>query len=155
PQAVSLEADAMEAIERIGFPMVLKARFGGYDGKGTRFARSLAELESHRHLWDKGGWLAETWIEFRREFAVMAFVSRDGREVGAFPAVETVQKTGVCDLVCPLNTQCSILETASAVAKGAVEAVEGRGLFGVELFETAEGEILVNEIAPRPHNSGH
>lgn len=160
PEAAALEADASEAIERIGFPMVLKARFGGYDGKGTRFARSLEELESHRHLWQQGGWLAETWIEFRRELAVMAFVSRDGREVGAFPAVETVQKNGVCDLVLPLTGTADIPvgnlnDRAIAVAKGAVEAVEGRGLFGVELFETAEGEILVNEIAPRPHNSGH
>jgi len=149
PDAVPLTGDASDAIELIGFPMVLKARFGGYDGKGTRFARSLAELESHRHLWENGGWLAEIWIEFTRELACMVYKSADGERGGAFPTVETIQRDGVCDLVLPCTT------FAANVAMEAVHALGGRGLFGVEMFETREGEILINEIAPRPHNSGH
>jgi 5-(carboxyamino)imidazole ribonucleotide synthase len=155
PHAVELTGDGGQAIAEIGFPMVLKARFGGYDGKGTRFARTLEELEVHRHLWEKGGWLAETWVEFRREIAVMAFVSADGHTSGEFPVVETVQKDGVCDLVIPFGAPATVLELAASTAGAAVHAVGGRGLFGVEMFETNEGEILVNEIAPRPHNSGH
>jgi 5-(carboxyamino)imidazole ribonucleotide synthase len=147
PTAVDLDADAGNAIEQIGFPMVLKARFGGYDGKGTRYARTPDELETHRHLWEGGGWLAEAFVPFRRELAVMVFVG--DQEAGCFPTMETVQTNHVCDLVFPSGAD------ASAVALAAVRAVDGHGLFGVELFELETGEVLINELAPRPHNTGH
>ena len=113
----------------LDLPMVLKARFGGYDGKGTRYAKTPEEFEHHTPLWSQGGWMAEEFV--------------------AFPTMETVQTDHVCDLVFPANTD------ASHTAIKAVEAVEGYGLFGVEIFETEDGRHLVNEIAPRPHNSGH
>jgi 5-(carboxyamino)imidazole ribonucleotide synthase len=128
-------------------PAVLKARFGGYDGRGTRYARTPDEFEAHRPEWEKGGWLIEDFVPFRRELAVMVYRSRT--QTGCFPTVETVQKDHVCDLVYPADAD------ASEVAIAAVEAVEGYGLFGVELFELEDGGILVNEIAPRPHNTGH
>lgn len=147
PKAVAITAGGEEAIAGIGFPMVLKARFGGYDGKGTRYARTLEEFEGHRDLWSAGGWLAEEFIDFQRELAVMVYISEWG--AGCFPTMETVQRKHICDLVYPAHAD------ASAVALAAVEAVGGQGLFGVELFETKDGDILVNEIAPRPHNTGH
>lgn len=131
----------------IGFPMVIKARFGGYDGKGTRTVRSLEELDSYRDLWGQGGWHAEQFVTFKRELAVMVY--RSQTEVCTFPTMETVQTDHVCDLVFPAGVD------ASAIAMQAVEAVEGYGLFGVELFELEDGSFMVNEIAPRPHNSGH
>ncbi len=147
PRAVEAK-DARE----LGDAVVLKARFGGYDGKGTRYARTTDEYEALRPTWESG-WLAEEWVPFRRELAVMAFVSRTG-EPGNFPAVVTEQKDSVCDLVFPLD-DAKIAAEAERIARAAVAAVGGVGLFGVELFELASGEILVNEIAPRPHNSGH
>lgn len=144
PRAVAMEDDP---VGHIGFPMVLKARFGGYDGKGTRYARTPEELEQHRPLWENGGWLAEEFVPFQRELAVMVYVGEDG--AGCFPTVETVQTNHVCDLVFPSGTD------ASEVALAAVRAIGGVGLFGVELFETADGRVLVNEMAPRPHNTGH
>ena len=141
PRAV----DAEDA-EALGFPCVLKARFGGYDGKGTRVVRSREEYEAIRPLWQEN-WLAEEFVPFQRELAVMACVYGEHRL--AFPTVETVQKEFVCDLVFPAGVD------ASEIALRAVEAVGGTGLFGVELFETADGALLVNEIAPRPHNTGH
>lgn len=147
PCAVPLEKDPSRAIDEIGFPMVLKARFGGYDGKGTRYARHAGDLESHRELWHEGGWLAEEFVPFRRELAVMVYLSPFGD--GAFPTMETVQTNHVCDLVYPSGID------ASAVALSAAHAMGGFGLFGVELFEREDGQILVNEIAPRPHNTGH
>ena len=144
PRAIALESDAeME----IGFPMVLKARFGGYDGKGTRYARDAKELESHKPLWSQGNWLAEEFVQFKRELAVI--VCRSKTQTACFPTMETIQTDHVCDLVFPANVD------ASEVAIQAVEAVDGYGLFGVELFESEDGEFLVNEIAPRPHNTGH
>ena len=147
PLAISLEGDLSEIEAHIGYPMVLKARFGGYDGKGTRYARTREELEGHRPLWEGGGWLAEQFVDFRRELAVMVYLSPLGD--GAFPTMETVQTNHVCDLVYPTDVD------AKNVALKAAKAVGDCGLLGVELFETKKGEILVNEIAPRPHNSGH
>lgn len=133
--------------EEIGFPMVIKARFGGYDGKGTRTIKSPEDLESYREFWALGGWHAEQFVPFRRELAVMVF--RSATSTGCFPTMESIQTNHVCDLVYPAGVD------ASLIAIQAVEAVEGFGLFGVELFETEDGSFQVNEIAPRPHNSGH
>jgi 5-(carboxyamino)imidazole ribonucleotide synthase len=146
PKAISMSS-ASEAIEQIGLPLVLKARFGGYDGKGTRYARTAAEIESYRPLWQEGGWLAEEFVPFRREIAVMVFATET--EIGCFPTMETVQANHVCDLVFPCDSD------GTEVAMAAVRAVKGQGLFGVELFELEDGSILVNELAPRPHNTGH
>lgn len=146
PKAVPLD-DAETAAREIGFPMVIKSRFGGYDGKGTRYAKTSEELEAHRGLWGEGGWLAEAFVPFKRELAAMVFIDSHNR--GAFPTMETVQTKHVCDLVFPSGVD------ASEVAIAAVEAVGGLGLFGVEMFELESGEILINELAPRPHNTGH
>ncbi|MCW5941455.1 MAG: ATP-grasp domain-containing protein [Fimbriimonadaceae bacterium] len=146
PHALALR-DADQALDRIGLPMVLKARFGGYDGKGTRTVRTREELAALQGEWGEGGWLAETFVPFRRELAVMVF--RSPLRTGAFSTMETVQTDHVCDLVFPAGVD------ASAVAIAAAEAVGGFGLFGVELFEAQDGSFLVNEIAPRPHNTGH
>lgn len=148
PKAVPLDDDGTLAVSKIGFPMVLKARFGGYDGKGTRYAKTPEELEGLSHLWRSGGnWLAEEYVPFKRELAIMVFVGRDG--IGVFPTMETVQANHVCDVVFPADAD------GSGIGKAAVAAIQGIGLFGVELFETADGKLLVNEIAPRPHNTGH
>lgn len=147
PNAIAIEGDGEAAIAKIGFPMVLKARFGGYDGKGTRYAKTLEEFESYRDLWREGGWLAEDFVPFKREVAAMVYVSEWG--AGAFPTMETIQTNHVCDLVFPSGAD------ASSVAIAAVEAVGGYGLFGVEMFELEDGRFLINELAPRPHNTGH
>ncbi len=146
PHAVPMES--IEAAEReIGFPMVLKARFGGYDGKGTRYAKTSSELRDLESLWANGGWLAEGFVPFKRELAVM--VARSPQVTFAYPTMETVQTNHVCDLVFPCDTD------ASELAIAAIEAIGGCGLFGVELFDMGNGEVQVNEIAPRPHNTGH
>ncbi len=142
PKALPLESESNPT-----FPVVLKARFGGYDGKGTRYARDREEFESHRPLYQGGGWLYEDFVDFRRELAVMVYRSRS--ETGVFATMTTVQSNHVCDLVFPSDTD------ASEIAIAAVEAVSGYGLFGVELFELESGAFLVNELAPRPHNTGH
>lgn len=144
PKAVEMEA---EPIGEIGFPMVLKARFGGYDGKGTRYARTLEELEALRSTWENQGWLAESFVPFRREVAVMVCASRT--ETVCYPTMETIQRNHVCDLVFPAGSD------AAEVAVAAVRSLGGIGLYGVELFELEDGTFQVNEIAPRPHNTGH
>ncbi len=155
PKAVT----ATEA-DQLGFPCVLKARFGGYDGKGTLYARTVEDYRAAKPRWEgqeamalpRQGWLAEEMVKFTRELAVMVTRTPDG-DIGLFPTMVTEQTDHICDLVYPAEE--AVDERAKVVALKAVEAVGGYGLFGVELFETEDGEILVNEIAPRPHNTGH
>lgn len=135
-----------------GRPVVLKARFGGYDGKGTRYARTGDEWTANTVDLPERGWLVERFVPFVRELAVMVY--RSPLATGAFPVMETVQTHHVCDLVFPAPASTKV-QRAREVAIAAIEAVGGFGLFGVELFECEDGEILVNEIAPRPHNTGH
>jgi 5-(carboxyamino)imidazole ribonucleotide synthase len=146
-------------VARFGLPMVVKSRYGGYDGKGTRTLRSQEDV-ARFDAWlessgfgdprlDKG-WLVESFVPFERELAVMVYRSED--EEGCFPVVVSEQEGHVCSLVYPWEGDPS---GPQSVAMAAVRAVDGFGLFGVELFELADGSVLVNEIAPRPHNSGH
>lgn len=148
PQAVNaLEAD------KLGFPCVLKARYGGYDGKGTRYVNTKAEYDDLKPLWESGEWLAEELVCFDFELAVMVVVSKDGF-IDSFPTMVTRQKNYVCDLVYPcLDPTLDVM--VQSIARDAVKAVKGVGLFGVELFQHEDGNVSVNEIAPRPHNTGH
>ncbi|MEI7575468.1 MAG: ATP-grasp domain-containing protein [Armatimonadota bacterium] len=146
PRALSA-ADARE----LGFPCVLKSRFGGYDGKGTRYARDEAEYESILEQIEVEQWLAEEFVPFKRELAVMVCA---GDEMSCFPTMVTEQKNHVCDLVYNVEDEIT-QERGAQVAMAAVAALNAKGLYGVELFELEDGTISVNEIAPRPHNSGH
>jgi 5-(carboxyamino)imidazole ribonucleotide synthase len=148
PKAVPAEEAAS-----LGFPCVLKARYGGYDGKGTRYVNNQAEYDELRPLWEPGGWLAEELVSFGDEIAVMVVARRDG-SCDTFPAVITRQKNYVCDLVYPCSSP-EIAKQTEAIAIEAVKAIRGIGLFGVELFLETGGRISINEIAPRPHNTGH
>lgn len=149
----SPRAFPVERAKEIGFPCVLKARYGGYDGKGTRYANTEADYEALRPIWESGGWLAEELVSFTEELAVMVVAGQDG-STDTFPTMITRQKNYVCDLVYPCNDS-DIIQRAQEVATDAVRAVHGVGLFGVELFLLDGGKVSVNEIAPRPHNTGH
>ncbi|HRF94009.1 MAG TPA: ATP-grasp domain-containing protein, partial [Aggregatilineales bacterium] len=99
--------------------------------------------------------MAEAFVPFTHELAVMVVRGRDGQTV-AYPVVETVQKNHVCHVVrAPANFSAEIIANARYLAIEAVKAIDGVGIFGVELFLLADGTVLFNEIAPRPHNSGH
>lgn len=152
PQAIALTNMGEEAEDRFGFPMVLKARFGGYDGKGTIVAHSRDDLMKAEPKWGAGGWMAEEFVPFRRELAVM--VARTEECEIEFETVETQQVNCVCDVTYPAALWNAETSTDGVPMK-AVQAMNGFGLFGVELFELESGEVLVNEIAPRPHNTGH
>jgi 5-(carboxyamino)imidazole ribonucleotide synthase len=142
--------DASQAPE-LGFPVMLKSRLGGYDGKGTRVVQSESEFKALESK-QISGWMAEQFVEFNREVSVM--VCATGTEFFSFPAMITEQTNQVCDTVYLLADKDKN-GLAQQVAVSTVAALGGRGLFGVELFETKSGEFWVNEVAPRPHNPGH
>lgn len=156
-QAVESPDAVAEFARAYGYPLVLKARYGGYDGYGNATIREPDEIQSaweklarpNRHL------MVEAFVPFTHELAMMVLRGRDG-EVRAYPVVETLQQNHICHVVrAPAALPPSVTTVATGLAIEAVKALEGVGVFGVELFLLENGDVLLNEIAPRPHNSGH
>ena len=151
-RGVDTEAALRAAGEELGWPLMLKAREGGYDGRGNFPVEGPGDAEAA--IAETGPALAEELVEFERELAVIGVKGAD--EVRAFPVTETVHEAEILrKLVTPARTAPAVRERARRVALEVLEMLDGRGVYGIELFETSEGDILVNEIAPRPHNSGH
>ncbi|KAF8169058.1 phosphoribosylaminoimidazole carboxylase [Mycena galopus ATCC 62051] len=127
-----------------------------YDGRGNFVLRELAEAPAALAALGNRPLYAEKWVPFTHEIAVMVVRSTSG-EVRAYPVVETVHKENVCHLVfAPLRTRDATLSRrAQVVAEDAIKTFEGAGVFGVEMFLMNDGGLYINEIAPRPHNSGH
>ncbi len=163
--AVAADADPQAARrvvaefgERVGFPIVLKTSRGGYDGRGVWVVETLDEavgvIEANPLL-SPAQWLVEQHVDFRRELAAQVARSPHGQAV-AYPVVETVQQDGICrEVIAPapdLSTDTSI--AAQSIALRVAEVIGVTGMLAVELFDTADG-LLINELAMRPHNSGH
>ncbi|KAL1939639.1 hypothetical protein VTO73DRAFT_9672 [Trametes versicolor] len=144
------------AAERLGLPLMLKSRTLAYDGRGNFVIRELSQAQEAITALGNRPLYAEKWVPFVKEIAVMVVRSRSG-EVLSYPAVETIHKENICHLVfAPLRSRDpSISERARTVAENAVKKLGGAGVFGVEMFLMANGSVYLNEIAPRPHNSGH
>jgi 5-(carboxyamino)imidazole ribonucleotide synthase len=149
--------DITRAAQTWGWPLLLKLRRNSYDGYGNATLHAPEDIQAafSRLRWPVQALLIEAWVPFVRELAVMVARGRDGRSA-IYPVVETLQQNHICHVVrAPAEVPASIAEQATHIALRAVEAIDGVGIFGIELFETPEGQVLFNEIAPRPHNSGH
>lgn len=157
-RSIQAAEDILSAASDYDWPLVLKARRDGYDGYGNALLRGPEDIPAALEKLgvDQGRLLmVEQFIPFDKELAVMVLRGRDG-EMRLYPVVETIQQNHICHVVrAPANIPQQMAQTAAALARRAVEAVEGVGVFGVELFALADGAILFNEMAPRPHNSGH
>jgi len=154
---VNSPEEIVAAGKNFGWPVVLKTRRNGYDGKGNFTLKSEADVAA--------GWLAlgggknelmvEAWFPFVKELAVIVTRGQDGA-TAVYPVVETIQRHHVCHVVkAPAQIADELAKRAAVLAKRAVEAVDGIGSFGVEMFLSATGELAINELAPRVHNSGH
>jgi len=98
--------------------------------------------------------MVEAFVDFERELAVMGCLGADERDT--FPVTETVHREEILrETVSPARASEAVCERARGIVQDVLDVMEGRGVYGVELFETTDGEVLLNEIAPRPHNSGH
>lgn len=145
------------AAEKFGWPLLLKKRRNGYDGKGNFTLNSAADIAN---AWtqlggDVNALFVEEYCFFTAELAMMITRARAG-ETACYPVVETVQRDHICHLVkAPAPIAPEIAARAADVARRAVEAVGAVGTMGVEMFLTKTGEIVINELAPRVHNSGH
>ncbi|MEN2755127.1 5-(carboxyamino)imidazole ribonucleotide synthase [Capnocytophaga sputigena] len=141
------------AKEQITLPFVWKSARFGYDGNGVKIVRQLPDLS----LLPEGECIAENLVPFAKELAVIVARNVSG-EASTYPVVEMEfhpEANQVEYVLCPARISEEIAQKARAIALQVAEAFQVVGLLAVELFLTAEGEVLVNEVAPRPHNSGH
>jgi 5-(carboxyamino)imidazole ribonucleotide synthase len=143
-------------LENFNFPIVLKSRRHGYDGQGTFIIQDLDSLQQKlSQTANSSQFLIEEFIPFERELAVIAARSVNG-EVVIYPVVETQQEQQVCRrVIAPADITPKQVEESQAIAHTLLTNLEAVGVFGIELFLTIDGKVLVNEIAPRTHNSGH
>lgn len=156
-RACSSLAQLEQAAQALGLPVVVKRPRQSYDGYGNATARSLDELRAAYQALaqDDGRVLVEAFVPFVRELAVMV-ARRPGGEDAVYPVAATVQRDHRCAAVeVPALVAPAVAAQATALARRAAAAYGCVGVAGVELFELADGRLLLNEIAPRPHNTGH
>ncbi|CAL9097713.1 unnamed protein product [Musa textilis] len=150
-------ANTETAGELFGYPLMIKSKRLAYDGRGNAVAHTKAELPSVVAAlggFDHGLYV-ERWTPFVKELSVIVARARDN-SVSCFPVVETIHKNNICHIVeSPADVPNKIKKLAVDIAQKAVKSLEGAGVFAVELFLTKDGQVLLNEVAPRPHNSGH
>jgi len=155
-QALNGEPRSAEFLQkRSSWPAVIKVRRHGYDGQGTHIVKSWehwqdveSKLAGHPLLW-------EEFVPFDRELALMAARGLTG-EIITYPLVETQQEEQVCRRVfAPAPVSDALAQQAAAMARSVLTTLDVVGIFGFEFFLTPAGELLINEIAPRTHNSGH
>lgn len=159
PEFVTVDTvDQIKAYgESVGYPMMLKACTGGYDGKGNSLIRHAADVEASYN--ELGGasikLMAETFVPFIKEISVLACRGIDGN-VCVYPVAENIHVNSILDTtIVPARITASCQEKAMSLAESVMDVFHGVGMFCVEMFVTEAGEVLINEVAPRPHNSGH
>ena len=137
-----------------GFPLMAKASKGGYDGKGTKIIKNLKQLQEFLSVEREGQWMLEKWISFDKELSIVS--SRDSKGiVRSLPIVETYQSKQVCDWVlAPADINHDVDLMVRNIAASLLAELQYVGVIAIEFFYGSEG-LLVNEIAPRTHNSGH
>ena len=152
--AVDSSDDLQQAVKEVGVPGVLKTTAWGYDGKGQRM---VASEDSAAGCWeelDRQPAIYEGWVEYQQELSVIVARSSAG-EIVSYPVIANYHVNHILDTsVCPAPELAEIFDEARRMAEAVCESLGAVGVIGVEFFLTAEGTLLVNEIAPRPHNTG-
>jgi 5-(carboxyamino)imidazole ribonucleotide synthase len=137
-----------------GWPVVVKAARGGYDGRGVWVCAGRADVADVPRLGDGGVFVVEEFLALERELALLVARREDG-ESAVYPVVETVQRDGVChEVIAPAPIGDDISAEARRIGEAVAEAVGSSGNLAIEMF-VANGRVLINEIAARPHNAGH
>lgn len=149
------EDDCKKQGEIFGYPFLLKARFDAYDGRGNYVIKSEADISDAFNTLSKSTLYAERFVPFVKELSVVSARDTHGTIV-SYPVVETVHKNNICHIVrSPAPIEKEIKDKAEEIAQKTLDVLGGVGVFACEMFLTQEGDILINEIAPRVHNSGH
>jgi 5-(carboxyamino)imidazole ribonucleotide synthase len=153
--AVDSVAAVKQVAARFGYPLLLKARLGAYDGRGNAVIKKAGEIAA---AWKKLGGrelYVERFVPFTKEVAVIIARSTAG-DTAVYPVVETVHRNNICHIVyAPARVSDGVRQAARRLAERVALELSGAGVFAIEMFVTEDGQALVNEIAPRVHNSGH
>jgi phosphoribosylaminoimidazole carboxylase PurK protein len=150
-----IKKEILQAAKKFGYPFLLKARFDAYDGRGNALIKKEADIEKGMKKLQGRKLYVEKFVPFIKEIAVM--VGRNVKdEVTAYPVVETIHKNNILHyLLAPAPIDKPLQTKAKRLAENVMHQLKGSGMFGIEMFLTKEGGVLINEIAPRVHNSGH
>ncbi|MCC2529381.1 5-(carboxyamino)imidazole ribonucleotide synthase [Bacillus halotolerans] len=152
---VKTKGELKEAVQSLGLPAVLKTCRGGYDGKGQFVIKEASQIEEASALLEHGTCILESWVSFKMELSVIVVRSVNG-EISTFPAAENIHHNNILfQSIVPARVEERILEKAAELAVKLADELNLVGPLAVEMFLTEGDELLVNELAPRPHNSGH
>lgn len=153
--AVKNRQDLLAAVAKIGYPAVLKTCEGGYDGHGQEVLHSAADLDKCAGILSTKDAILEGWVPFELECSVMVGRNENGQVI-VFPVSENIHHDEILHLsIVPARILPELQTKAQQMAVQIAEAINLRGILGVEMFVGHDGEIYINELAPRPHNSGH
>ena len=147
--------DLREKIKDLRLPVLLKARRDAYDGRGNFKITSENEIEKAYQHFDGKSLMVEKFVNFKMEVSVIAARNTKG-EIAAYPLVENIHEDNILKMtIAPARVSNDVISDAGEIAKKTMEVLKGAGVFGIEMFIDQNDNILINEIAPRMHNSGH
>lgn len=147
--------DLRERINELGLPVLLKVRRDAYDGRGNFKITSLDEIEKAYRHFDGKSLMVEKFVNFKMEVSVVAARNTKG-EIATYPLVENIHEDNILNMtIAPARVSDDVISNAGEIAKNTMQVLKGAGVFGIEMFVDQNNEILINEIAPRVHNSGH
>ena len=147
--------DLHEKIKELGLPVLLKLRRDAYDGRGNFKITSSDEIEKAYQHFDGKSLMVEKFVNFKMEVSVIAARNTKG-DIATYPLVENIHENNILKMtIAPARVSDDVIKDAGEIARKTMEVLKGAGVFGIEMFIDQDDEILINEIAPRVHNSGH
>jgi len=147
--------DLREKIKELGLPVLLKSRRDAYDGRGNFKITSSDEIEKAYQHFDGKSLMVEKFVNFKMEVSVIAARNTKG-DIAAYPLVENIHENNILKMtIAPARVSDDVIKDAGEIARKTMEVLKGAGVFGIEMFIDQDDKILINEIAPRVHNSGH
>ena len=157
PEFIKVEniEEVKEGLKKFGYPALLKARRDAYDGKGNFKIDSENEIQTAYDYFKGQKLMLEKFVPFKMEVSVIASRNTKG-EIKTYPLVENIHEKNILrETIAPSRTSNAVSEKAKKIASNTMDVLKGAGVFGIEMFVTQDDEIVINEIAPRVHNSGH
>lgn len=152
---VRSEGHLQELCKKFGFPAMLKACDDAYDGRGNFLITSKSKVHEAYNYFSGRECMLEKFVPFTKEISIMVARNPSG-QIESFPVAENMHKNNILDTtIVPARISRKVELKAKKMAERTMEVLHGAGIFGIEMFVTKKGDVLVNEIAPRPHNSGH
>jgi 5-(carboxyamino)imidazole ribonucleotide synthase len=154
-ELVRSEEHLQELCKKFGFPAMLKACEDSYDGRGNFLITSKGKVHEAFDYFAGRECMLEKYVPFTKEVSIMVARNPSG-QIESFPVAENIHRNSILDTtIAPARISRKVELKAKRLAEKTMEVLHGAGIFGIEMFVTKRGDVLVNEIAPRPHNSGH